>query len=277
MRTARRLSPLLLALGLAGCAIPQWNPAWVPVWVPFLGADRGEPPPRRAPQPPRVVERAPISDDDQTLTERVVAVVNNDAITLGELEEAMAAARADTRQRPQGSDEQIKREFLNRFIESRLQLQEAEREKIVVEEAEIDDELLLSKAARVLDVEVPRERVQIRDALLLQLGEVHPVVGAARRGGRRFGVLRRLVGLTSFSAGAHSTAPGARRWSVAAWGLAVYGSRFGLTAGWAPDNDATRMLPPGAKFVNDSLHMRTSMMARSRISRSHVSRRASYF
>ena len=142
MRTARRLSPLLLALGLAGCAIPQWNPAWVPVWVPFLGADRGEPPPRRAPQPPRVVERAPISDDDQTLTERVVAVVNNDAITLGELEEAMAAARGDTRQRPPGSDEQVKREFLNRFIESRLQLQEADREKIVVEEAEIDDELL---------------------------------------------------------------------------------------------------------------------------------------
>jgi len=142
VRTARRLSPLLLALGLAGCAIPQWNPAWVPVWVPFLGADRGEPPPRRAPQPPRVVERAPISDDDQTLTERVVAVVNNDAITLGELEEAMAAARGDTRQRPPGSDEQVKREFLNRFIESRLQLQEADREKIVVEEAEIDEELL---------------------------------------------------------------------------------------------------------------------------------------
>ena len=142
MRTGRRLSPVLLALALGGCAIPQWNPAWVPVWVPFLGADRGEPPPRRASQPLRVVERAPIPDDDQTLTERVIAVVNNDAITLGELEEAMAAARADTRQRPQGSDEQIKREFLNRFIESRLQLQEADREKIVVEEAEIDEELL---------------------------------------------------------------------------------------------------------------------------------------
>jgi peptidyl-prolyl cis-trans isomerase SurA len=133
---------VLLALALGGCAIPQWNPAWVPVWVPFLGADRGEPPPRRAPQPPRVVERAPIPDDDQTLTERVVAVVNNDAITLGELEEALAAARADTQKRPPGSDEQVKREFLNRFIESRLQLQEADREKIVVEEAEIDEELL---------------------------------------------------------------------------------------------------------------------------------------
>ena len=53
--------------------------------------------------------------------------------TLGELEEAMAAAQADARQRPPGSEEQMKREFLNRFIETRLQLQEADREKIIVE------------------------------------------------------------------------------------------------------------------------------------------------
>jgi peptidyl-prolyl cis-trans isomerase SurA len=132
---------LLVALVLGGCTIPQWNPAWVPAWVPFLGADRGDPPPHRSAQPPRVVERAPINDEEG-LMERVVAVVNNDAITLGELEEAMAAARADARQRPPGTDEQMKREFLNRFIESRLQLQEAEREKIAVEESEIDEELL---------------------------------------------------------------------------------------------------------------------------------------
>ena len=122
--------------------MPQWNPAWVPAWVPFLGADRGAAPPPRPSQPPRIVERRPINDDEQTLLERVIAVVNNDAITLGELEEAMAAARADSRQRPQGTDEQVKREFLNRFIESRLQLQEAERERITVDEAEVDEELL---------------------------------------------------------------------------------------------------------------------------------------
>jgi peptidyl-prolyl cis-trans isomerase SurA len=142
VKAALRLTPLLLTLALGGCTIPTWNPAWVPAWVPFLGADRGAPPPRRPPQPPRVVERPKIDDDEQTLLERVVAVVNNDAITLGELEEAMAASRADARQRPPGSDEQVKREFLNRFIESRLQLQEAEREKITVDEAEIDEELL---------------------------------------------------------------------------------------------------------------------------------------
>jgi peptidyl-prolyl cis-trans isomerase SurA len=136
-----RLAPLLLVLALGGCTIPQWNPAWVPAWVPLLGSDQGAAPPPRAAAPPRVMERAPIQDEDEVL-ERVVAVVNNDAITLGELEEAMAAARADARQRPAGNDEQVRREFLNRFIETRLQLQEADREKVVVDEAEIDEELL---------------------------------------------------------------------------------------------------------------------------------------
>ena len=154
MRAARRLTPLVVALALGGCTIPRWNPAWVPAWVPILGADRGEPPPRRAAQPPRVIERPPVGDEEETLLERVVAVVNNDAITLGELEEAMAAARADTRQRPAGNDEQVKREFLNRFIESRLQLQEAEREKITVDEAEVDEELLERvKKTNVKDLE----------------------------------------------------------------------------------------------------------------------------
>jgi len=141
-RRAPRLLPLLLTLALGGCTIPQWNPAWVPAWVPFLGDDRGsQPVARPAPARPRVVERPQVEESDD-LMERVVAVVNNDAITLGELEEAMAASRNDPRQRPQGGDEAVKREFLNRFIESRLQLQEAEREKITVDEAEVDEELL---------------------------------------------------------------------------------------------------------------------------------------
>jgi peptidyl-prolyl cis-trans isomerase SurA len=121
--------------------MPQWNPAWVPAWVPLLGSDRGAAPPPRPAPPPRAVERPAVRPDEDEFAERVVAVVNNDAITLGELEEAMAVARADNRQRPPGSDEQVRREFLNRFIETRLQLQEAEREKITVEEQEVDEEL----------------------------------------------------------------------------------------------------------------------------------------
>ncbi|MBM3219106.1 MAG: hypothetical protein FJZ38_10585 [Candidatus Rokubacteria bacterium] len=142
MSRGARALPLVVALALGGCALPQWNPAWVPAWVPILGADRGAPPPPRAAAPPRVIDRPPARPDDDEVLDRVVAVVNNDAITLGELEEAMAAARADARQRPPGNEEQVRREFLNRFIETRLQLQEAEREKIVVDEAEVDEELL---------------------------------------------------------------------------------------------------------------------------------------
>lgn len=140
MRSLRRLASLVVALALGGCTIPQWNPAWVPAWVPLLGSDRGDAPPPRPAAPSRVIERAARPDDDE-VAERVIAVVNNDAITLGELEEAMAVARHDARQRPPGSDEQMRREFLNRFIESRLQLQEADREKITVDEAEVDEEL----------------------------------------------------------------------------------------------------------------------------------------
>ena len=142
MSRGARVLPLVVALALGGCALPQWNPAWVPAWVPILGADRGAPPPPRVAAPPRVIERPPARPDEDEVLDRVVAVVNNDAITLGELEEAMAAARADARQRPPGNEEQVRREFLNRFIETRLQLQEAEREKIVVDEVEIDEELL---------------------------------------------------------------------------------------------------------------------------------------
>jgi peptidyl-prolyl cis-trans isomerase SurA len=154
MRRAGRFTPLLLTLLVGGCTMPHWNPAWVPAWMPILGSDRGTAPPVRPAAPPRVVERAPIRIDDDDFTERVIAVVNNDAITLGELEEAMAATRADARQRPPGSDEQVRREFLNRFIETRLQLQEADREKVAVDEAEIDEELIERiKKANLKDIE----------------------------------------------------------------------------------------------------------------------------
>jgi peptidyl-prolyl cis-trans isomerase SurA len=139
----RRLAPLLVVLGLGGCTIPQWNPAWVPAWVPLLGTDRGgAPPPPRVAAAPRVIERPPAAVDDDEILDRVVAVVNNDAITLGELEEAMVVARQPGQERPSGSDEKMRRDFLNRFIEARLQLQEADRERIGVDEAEIDEELL---------------------------------------------------------------------------------------------------------------------------------------
>jgi peptidyl-prolyl cis-trans isomerase SurA len=149
------LALCIAASALGGCAIPEWNPSWVPAWMPILGSDKGAPPaPRRtAAAPPRTIERAPVVADDDVL-ERVVAVVNNDAITLGELEEAMIASRQTGQPRPTGSDEQVRRDFLNRFIEGRLQLQEADREKIVVDESEVDEELLERvKKSNVKDLE----------------------------------------------------------------------------------------------------------------------------
>jgi peptidyl-prolyl cis-trans isomerase SurA len=49
--------------------------------------------------------------------------------------------RQENRGRAAGSDEELTRQFLGRLIDVRLQLQEAERERIVVEEVEVNDEL----------------------------------------------------------------------------------------------------------------------------------------
>jgi peptidyl-prolyl cis-trans isomerase SurA len=116
------LGSLALAL-LGGCAGQRALPA-KPVTAP-----RGGEPPAAAAAP--LVEA----------TDRVVAVVNNDAITLGELQEAIAAFRQENRGRATMSDEQLSRQFVQRLIETRLQLQEADREKVVVEDSEVEEEL----------------------------------------------------------------------------------------------------------------------------------------
>ena len=94
-------------------------------------------------RPGDVRVRAIEVDDD--IADRVIAVVNNDAIMLGELQESIIAYRQENRQRAALTDEELAREFLARLIDTRLQLQEADREKIVVDDAEVAEEL----AARV--------------------------------------------------------------------------------------------------------------------------------
>jgi peptidyl-prolyl cis-trans isomerase SurA len=132
----------VLAVALGGCAVPGW--------VPWLGKKKEEPrapavaAAPRAPEEPktdRPVERGPAAEPrDESVTDRVIAVVNNDAITLGDLQQAIATYRLQGRQEGPPSDEFV-RQFLTKMIDHRLQLQEAEREKIVVEEAEVDEEL----------------------------------------------------------------------------------------------------------------------------------------
>ena len=137
---------LLLALVpvlLGGCAMPGW--------VPFLGTPKpskaaaGTPAPREAssvssPLRPGDVQMRVVEPDDD-VSDRVVAVVNNDAITLGELQESIVGYRQENRQRDATTDEELAKRFLSRLIDSRLQLQEADREKIVIEESEVADEL----------------------------------------------------------------------------------------------------------------------------------------
>jgi peptidyl-prolyl cis-trans isomerase SurA len=138
----------LAALLLGGCAMPK-----MPGWVPFVGANA---PPASVgavpsgpttgtvdtPKPGEVRER-PSGNGEDDLSDRIIAVVNNDAITLAELQESIVSYRAENPgQRSGPSDEELRKEFLSRLIESRLQLQEAEREKIIVEDTELNEEFL---------------------------------------------------------------------------------------------------------------------------------------
>jgi peptidyl-prolyl cis-trans isomerase SurA len=144
---ARLLALGILVVLLAGCGLA------VPRWVPWLGK-KDAPPPAVAAAPPAPnpnlldtptpgdvrVRPTPESED---VSDRIIAVVNNDAITMSDLLESMAVYRSENRQQSGGpTDDELRRESLNKLIDSRLQLQEAEREKITVEEAELTEEFL---------------------------------------------------------------------------------------------------------------------------------------
>ncbi len=137
--SGRLLALALTTLALGGCAVPGW--------VPFLGRGRGGQarvvPPAPAPEPPGAAlhPRPTALPTDDTVADRIVAVVNNDAITLGELQESIAAFRQENRGRVTMTDRELEQEFLTRLIDTRLQLQEADREKIVVDESEVNEEL----------------------------------------------------------------------------------------------------------------------------------------
>jgi peptidyl-prolyl cis-trans isomerase SurA len=137
--TGQLLALTMLAALLGGCAAPRW--------MPFMGKSKGSdpntarmaPPPGHAQSP--APARAPIALSADSVADRIVAVVNNDAITLGELQETIAGYRQENRGAVSVTDAELIQQFLTRIIENRLQLQEAEREKITVEDAEVDEEL----------------------------------------------------------------------------------------------------------------------------------------
>ena len=134
---------------LGGCAMPT-----LPGWVPWVGK-KNEPAPAVAATPPGdkvdtvdapkpgELRTRPTPDVDDAVADRIIAVVNNDAITLAELQESVVAYRNENPNARSGpSDEALRRDFLNRLIDNRLQLQEADREKILVEDAELNEEFL---------------------------------------------------------------------------------------------------------------------------------------
>src|SRR5207237_3766868 len=124
---------LAVLLGGGGrLAMPEM-PVDMPRWVPFFGqsAKPSAPPPLGPREPTGEGEATPKFGEQRTRTvdteadvlDRVVAVVNNDAITLGELQESILAYRAETRDRTGPSDDELARDFLNKLTETRLQLQ----------------------------------------------------------------------------------------------------------------------------------------------------------
>jgi peptidyl-prolyl cis-trans isomerase SurA len=141
------VGPLLLAsVLLAGCAAQNL----VPSWVPLVGKKKETSTARRTVSPGAellptpVVGHAvnkPAPPDTDDISDRIVAVVNNDAITLAELQESVLMFRQENRQQTSVTDEELGRQFLGRLIDNRLQLQEADRDKITVDEVELNEEI----------------------------------------------------------------------------------------------------------------------------------------
>ena len=139
---ARLVLPATVALAVAGCSIPSW--------VPFLGKAKAPAKPAVATPAPEPPKSAPILTSGMTpasaqgeIVDRVVCVVNNDAITENELNEAEALYYYENKEGQKVGSErmELRVRLLQRIIENRLQLQQAERDKIQIEDAEMAEQL----------------------------------------------------------------------------------------------------------------------------------------
>ncbi len=127
----------VLAIGAAvqACSIPSW--------VPLIGKDKTPPGVATDAPPARLAVNTERLPDSQAVMDRVICVVNNDAITLYELDEAEAHYLHETKQSSMTEDARraLRTRLLDTIIENRIQLQQAEREKITVEDSEVQDQL----------------------------------------------------------------------------------------------------------------------------------------
>ncbi len=139
-RRVAALALLLLPFAVSGCAIPSW--------MPLIGKSKPPRPVAEAPRPqppasaPILTARDQLHDSEDVV-DRVICVVNNDAITQYELDEAELYHLAETRERMSDGEARraLRSRLLQNLIENRIQLQQAEREKVTVEDAELADSL----------------------------------------------------------------------------------------------------------------------------------------
>lgn len=184
---ARRLALLGACLALAGCSLA------IPSWVPLVGRPKAEPrlavapaiaeAPKNAPLMPGATARARPTEDAEVV-DRVVCVVNNDAITQYELDEAESYYLYENKlaSAPEGEARRALRDqILQRIIEGRLQLQQAERERMTVEDVEVTEQVAevmkklgvkgeaeLEQALKPQGVSLDGVKRRIRETLMVQ-------------------------------------------------------------------------------------------------------------
>jgi peptidyl-prolyl cis-trans isomerase SurA len=143
----RAVTAAALLLMLGGCAIPAW--------VPLVGKEKekGPRPTKQTvaaePEPAKTAAAAFPSlkheelPDSEDVMDRVVCVVNNDAITLYEVVEAEAHYLSESKEQPPVGEarKELRERLLSNIIENRIQLQQAEREKVAVEDSELTEQL----------------------------------------------------------------------------------------------------------------------------------------
>jgi peptidyl-prolyl cis-trans isomerase SurA len=169
------------AVILTGCSIP----AWVPIWVPYFGKGGGTMNPPQTGPPPRapILARSVALGEQDEVVDRVICVVNNDAITQFDIAEAEAFHYFERKEEPPAEEarRQVRARILSRMIDSRLQLQQAQRDSITVEEAEIReglaevmkqlkvrDEAELAPVLKAQGATVEQARKRIREQLMVQ-------------------------------------------------------------------------------------------------------------
>ena len=138
-RWARPAFAVLLTVAAVGCSVPSW--------VPLAGKANG-PEPAPAPPPPTesrapILSRPALPPDSEAVVDRVICVINSDAVTLYELDEAEAFYLYENKMQPPAEEERaaLREKVLNGIVEKRLQLQQAEKEKLVVEDSEMKEQL----------------------------------------------------------------------------------------------------------------------------------------